>query len=280
MAASEQLKALVAQMPDPDARGMYCDGIDKDKIEKAAAQIQQGGRESLLGVIDLLAAPGEGDDVKARYALRCVGVLVGGLEDRRHREEFTAALASQLGGDRPKPVQAFLCEELQFAGTATAVPALGKLLLDEELCDAAAMALSAIGTGAGEQYRAALPKAKGRCRLVIVQNLGVVRDTASAESLRSALDDSDREVRLAAGWALARMGDAGAVDRLVAATASEGWERIQATKHCLLLAEALAAAGKKDLAAKIYGHLKSSRTEAHERYVREAAERGLAAIGS
>ena len=57
MAISEKLKALVDQMPDPDARGMYCTDIDKDKIEKAIAEIQQGGKENILGLIEMLGRP-------------------------------------------------------------------------------------------------------------------------------------------------------------------------------------------------------------------------------
>ena len=64
MAISEKLKALVDEMPNPDTRGMYCTDIDKDKIEKAVAQIQQGGKENILGLIEMLVPPGEGDDVK------------------------------------------------------------------------------------------------------------------------------------------------------------------------------------------------------------------------
>jgi hypothetical protein len=41
------------------------------------------------------------------------------------------------------------------------------------------------------------------------------------------------------------------------------------------LAEQLAAADKKDLAGRIYIHLRDTRTDAEEQYVREAAERAL-----
>ena len=98
------------------------------------------------------------------------------------------------------------------------------------------------------------------------------------EILKEALDDPDREVRLAAGWGLARLGDAGSVDALLkAADVEPGWERIQATKHCLVLAEKLTAAGKKDVARRIYTHLRSTRMDPSEQYIRDAAEKALAA---
>jgi hypothetical protein len=72
------------------------------------------------------------------------------------------------------------------------------------------------------------------------------------------------------------MGDAGSVDLLInEADTRAGWERIQATKHCLALAEQLAAADKKDISNRIYVHLRDTRTDAGEQYIREAAERAL-----
>ncbi len=113
----------------------------------------------------------------------------------------------------------------------------------------------------------------------MVQALGVLKDAPSLAALRAATSDEDRDTRLAAGWALANIGDIGAVDLLIKATGAESWERVQAVKNGLLLAENLTAAGKKPEAAKIYRHLHDSRTDVKEKYVREAALRGLAAAG-
>jgi HEAT repeat protein len=105
-----------------------------------------------------------------------------------------------------------------------------------------------------------------------------VEDAPSAGALREALGDPDREIRLAAGWALGRIGDAGSIDALLeAADVEPGWERIQAAKHCLVLAERLSKAGNQDAAAKIYKHLRDTRSGPAEKYLRDAAERALAA---
>ena len=115
----------------------------------------------------------------------------------------------------------------------------------------------------------------------IVQGLGAVSDTESIAALKKLLTDEDREVRLAAGWGLARMGDAGSAEALMkAAEVPEGWERIQATKHCLVLAEKLTAAGKKAEADKIYKYLSDSRKEPHEKYIHDLAEKALAGAKS
>jgi len=272
------LVELVNKMPDPDQRSMYCTDIDKVKIEGAIADIHKGGRDNIIGVIDMLVEPEKGGDVKARYALHCLALHVCKLEGDRPRRRFGRTLASQIGGDRPKEVQKYLVRELQIAGGKEAVEELGELLVDEELCEPAAQALAAIGDGAAEQLRRALPRARGKCRLTIVQNLGVVRDARSVGELKRAVGNEDVEVRIAAAWGLANIGDADSADLLLkAADKSDGWERVEATKACLLLAEKLIAAGKKSEAVKIYRHLRDTRTDRAERYVVDAAKIGLAA---
>jgi HEAT repeat protein len=198
------------------------------------------------------------------------------VKDEEARKELSHALAAALLSDRSNHVKSFLCQELQWAGGEEAVLLLGQLLLDEELVEPATMALLAIRQGAAEQFRTALPNARGKCRLNIIQAVGDVKDLESIDSLKSALRDPDREVRLAAGWGLARMGDASSVGLLInEADTRTGWERIQATKHCLALAEQLSPVGKKEMAERIYIHLRDTRTDAAEQYIREAAERAL-----
>jgi HEAT repeat protein len=278
MAVSDKLKALVDQMPNPDGRGMYTENIDKEKIEKTVAEIHRGGRENVLGLIEMLGEPGSEENVKPHYALHCLANHVLIIKDENARRQFAETVASQLGGELSAYNKAFLCQELQWAGRREAVGALGKLLTDEELCDPAAMALTAIGDGAAEELRRAVPGAKGRCRLAVVDALAALADAGSANVFKEALKDPDREVRLAAGSGLARIGDAGSVDLLLkAADCEPGWERVQQTKHCMVLAEKLAAAGKRSEAGKIYSHLRSTRTDPSERYIRDAAEKALAA---
>ena len=158
--------------------------------------------------------------------------------------------------------------------------ALGRLLLDDELCDPAATALVAIGDGAAEPLRAALPNAKGRSRLVILQNLGAVRDQSSLAALQQALADTEADVRWTAAWALAQLGNAAAIPALLKASDAEAsFERIKITQACLVLAESLAATGKKPEAARIYAHLLKTRTDPKERYLRDAAKKAMDALG-
>jgi HEAT repeat protein len=191
-------------------------------------------------------------------------------------------MASQLQNENLLPYnRAYLCQELQWAGRDEACAALGEVLLDEDLTDAAAMALAAIGGEcAAAPLRAAATKAKGRGRLNIVDALAALSDPKAAEVFKSALGDPDTETRIAAGAGWARLGQPDAAKPLLAAAdGAKGWERMQQTKSCLVLAEKLAAAGKASDANKIYQHLLKTRTDPAEAYVREAAQLGLDEVG-
>ncbi len=279
MKALSELEALVSKLPDPGGNGMLHD-IREGQVEEIIGSIQEGGQEYVNGLIEMLVPPGEGDDCKPRYALHCLAVRVSGLEDDRPRRQFAAALASHVGGDRPKAVQKHLIRELQVAGGREAAGALRSVLTDEELCEPAAQALVAIGGGSAGSLSETLSAARGKCRLTLVQTIGMVRDDTSVDALKQVMDDEDAEVRMAAVWALANMGSpslAGVV--LEAADAAEGYERIKNTKAALLLAEKLAKTGKKTEAARIYSHLQKTRTDEAEAYVRDAAAEALAATG-
>jgi hypothetical protein len=295
MAETTDLAALVNRIPELDVAGERTGNKEQDDIRKrdenkltgpkwAAAQemfdtILRGGRDSIIALIDMLKEVDKGDDYKVRYVLHGLALYVCRPEKRGQRATFIDALLSQIGGARAKAVQAFLVRELEVAGDRQAVQALGRLLLDEELGDPAARALLAIGDGAAEQFRQALAMAQGRRRLAILKALGELRDAASVAAFRQAAGDQDLDTRLAGIWGLANMGDAGAVDIVIKAAGSEGYERIQATKACLLLAENLLAAGRKAEAASIYRYLRNTRSDRSEQYVREAAIRGLALAG-
>jgi hypothetical protein len=280
MPVSEELKALINQVPDPDKNGTYVN-LDQEKTEKLrqlVPEIHKGGRDAVLGLIDMLVEPGKGSDIKPHFALHLVAVHVTGLGDEKARAAFALALASQVGGDRPKAVQAYLIRELQVAGGKEVAETLGKALLDAELCDAAAQALAAIRDGAAEQLLAALPKVQGLSRLSLIKKLAVLRCGKAADAFKQALGDADPDIRIAGAWGIARIADASAADALLkTADAHQDWERFNESDACMALADNLLAAGKKAEAMAIYMHLARTRTGPAERHIHEAAERALAA---
>lgn len=281
MATSKQLETLVDQMPDPDDRGMYTKNIDKEKIESAVAKIFAGGSDNVQGLIDMLGKPGSPENVKPHYALHCVLNHALVVEDENARREFALTLGKNLDGELSTYNKAYLCQELQWMGREEVVESLGQLLLDEALVEPAAMALVAIKRGAPAVLRAALPQADGKCRLNIIDALAALNDVGSANALKAALKDDDEEVRIAARAGLAKIPDAAAAKAIVqSADGTAGWERIQAAKSALVAAETLAGAGKSEQAEHVYDQVKQTFDHENEAYLREAVERGKAAVAS
>jgi len=104
-----------------------------------------------------------------------------------------------------------------------------------------------------------------------------VKDLDGDVTLPSAFTDGEA-VRIAAAWSLANIGQPDSVAPVFkAADVEPGWERIQTTKACLVLAEKLLAAGRKEEAKAMYTLLHNSRRDPAEKYIRDASEKGLAA---
>ena len=217
------------------------------------------------------------ESYKPGYVLHCIAIHVGRPGGDEQRRLFAETLASRLGGDGvDRGIQGYLVRELQVAGGPQVAEVLGRLLVDDELCEYAAQALVAIEDGAAARLRSALAAVKRMSRVTVVQALGAVRDTGSVEALAKVLEEEDGDVRMAAAWALARGGAPDGVEAVVrAADRADGWERIQLTKACLLLAENLLKSGKREPGVKILEHLRDTREDPAERYIREAAERAL-----
>jgi HEAT repeat protein len=147
------------------------------------------------------------------------------------------------------------------------------------LCDSAVQALLAIREGAAGPLRKALDSTTGRNRTAVVQALGALEDKESLNAFRKLLTGDEPDTRRVAAWALARLGDADSIAAILQfADSAAGWERSHATGLCHLLAEKLAAAGRKPDAVRIYTHLRDTRKAPEDRHVSETAARALKAL--
>ncbi len=273
MAENTNVEQLVASIPDLDKSGKI-DGPKPDDARKTFEALLTGGRGAIDKLLGMIRQVDNGEDWKARYILHGLATYVCRPSKAEQRGVFVGAIVAKLKGDAPKAVKATLIRELQVAGSAEAAQVLGEFLADGELYTWAASALLAIRKGAAGEFRKALPAATGRPKATIIQNLGLLGDAEAVPAIKQAANDGDSDVRLAVCGALANIGDEGSVDILIKASNTKGWERIQAAKACLVLAEKLAAAGKKLAAGKIYRHLKETRKD-DEKYLRDLAAAAL-----
>jgi hypothetical protein len=279
----EEVKKLVNRMPAPapNERGILS-SIDREETLKALVELHSERDAAVAALVSMLVHPGKGNDHKARYALHGLALYVCGLGNRQRNESerkaFAESLAKTLEGDRPAAIKEFVIRELQVCGGQEVVAAIGKCLSVEALAEASASALVAIGgPAAAAEFRRLSTAADARLRLIVVQHLGVLRDKESVDSLTKAAADDDADVRTAAVWALANIGDPAGIDAcLVAAEKADGYERIQAGKSRLLFAERLREAGHKKEAERVLAHVRKTSVDESESYLREIAERELA----
>ncbi len=271
---------LVASMPNADQpdRPSKFTGPHPKNAHAVFSTILAGGKDAVCAVIDMLVDPTKEGfiDYKARYVLNGMAVYAAGKGDDTDRRMYSQAVCSRIGGTPPKQVQKFLLRQLQVAGGKEAVETLTSQLPDPDLCEPACQALAAIGSDAGKALRKAFRGSKGALRLTIIQALGALRTAGAVGELAEALRDPDREIRITAAWALAQTGQPAAVGPLLkAADPSNRWEKVKITKACMVLAETLLKAGKKEQAQAIYRHLKNTRKAAEDAYVKEAATKAL-----
>jgi HEAT repeat protein len=273
-----ELKDLVAKFPVPAAKDGKLAEVDKTATDAAIVELVKAGKQAIVGLVAMLAPPEKGGDGRVRHVLHALVMHAGGQPDAR-RQLVAEALASTLAGDHSTEPKTFVLQQLQLIGGKEVVPAIGKLLKDDALSDAAAQTLLAINTDAADQFRKLLDGANDRQYVIAAHALGTLRDRAAIPALRRRMGSSLRDVFLTTAWALANIGvEESAEPLLKAANGTTGSDRIKLTQACLLLAENLSAAGKKKESAAIYAKLHETRIDDSEDYIREAAARGLAAM--
>jgi HEAT repeat protein len=266
---------------DRTAGGSKFTGPDPGTAAQWFDQVLAGGTDALNELAALVIDPADPafKDYKAEYFLHGLAIHVGAPGRDAQRRLVVQALVAHLGNAKLSAhVRGFFVRELRVIGTRDASAAIGRLLADETLCADSAAALVSIADA--EPLRAAVPAAKGRCRLAALQCLAVLSDEKSAPAFRAALADADTDARLIAAWGLARIGDTQAIDAMLKLSLAEAaWERSKATQACLLLAETLVAAGRRGEARRIYVQLRATHTQPNEAYLRELADKALLALG-
>jgi len=107
------------------------------------------------------------------------------------------------------------CARLKWIGTSRCIPALAKLLTDEQLSHSARYALESMaGPEPETALLEALAKTSGSNQIGIINSLAVRRDTAATDALGRLLSNTDTKVASAAAMALGRIGDARALKTL------------------------------------------------------------------
>ena len=261
---SNELTAILENIP----------AVDIDTAGGVGKKLISGGPAMIAELIGLVGQEfGDPAGAMPKYAMHGAALYAGRPGCDKERKMVAEALAGQLAKKHSADLKAFIIRQLQFCGRADEVPALAKFLGDQWLCEPAVQAMLAIGgDSAAAALRGALAEAKGKLRVTILNAVGRLRDKGSVPAARKLARDKDRDVRLAALYALGAIGDAESVTVLLAAAGGkESYERTQATDACFLLARCLAGQGDTKNAAKTCRALSAARKSPADVYDRCAA---------
>jgi HEAT repeat protein len=166
--------------------------------------------------------------------------------NRKERAELESALVKLLAPTSTYEGQRFACLQLAVVGTDASVPAIGKLLDDEQTIGIACLAFSKRPSSkANKLLRVALAKAHGRGQLQIISTLGNRRDTQAVKALTKLARDSDVAVAQTSIEALGKIANQSARKAIAAMRkeANPTLERALADASLRCAAE-LAKAGK------------------------------------
>jgi len=192
-----------------------------------------------------------GVDPKAVKSIQ--DAIVASHGDAAARKKLESTLADVLSTDVPRAAKDIVCRALKTIGTAHSVPALAKLLHDEELSHMARHALQT--NDAPEAVKAlvgAIDKAPKKIKIGIISSLGARGTGVPVAPLATTLTDKDAEISTAGALALGAIGSTDAAKALGSAKVNDT-NRIAVCDAMLHCAENMLAHGKKADAKTIYG---------------------------
>ncbi len=214
----------------------------------------------------------------SREPLIAVEKLIRESQNQPEQRKYIELRLAELLSESTLECKSFICRQLWFIGTADSVPAIAKLLTDEETADMACYAIGQnLSKEAGKALREALDKVSPKVQIRIINLLGDRRDDQSVEAIGKLVFGAEREVGEAAVAALGKIGGSKARKLLVEGRAKGDSElRFAATDAYLRCAEDLVAEGKTKQATVIYKELVSKNETP---IIRSAAIKGLADVG-
>jgi HEAT repeat protein len=214
----------------------------------------------------------------SREPLIAVEILIRESQNRPEQRKYIELRLAELLSGATLECKSFICRQLWFIGTADSVPAIAKLLMDEETADIACYAIGQNPSEeAGKALRESLDNVSPKVQIRIINLLGDRRDDQSVEAIGKLVFGAEREVAEAAVAALGKIGGIQARKILVEARAKDDSElRFAATDAYLRCAEDLVANGKTKQATTIYKKLV---VKNENPIIRSAAIKGLTDTG-
>ncbi len=201
--------------------------------------------------------------------------VISTRDDEGSRQELEASLAAVLATPVSRDAKDYVCRKLMVIGTAASVPALARLLPEEEHSHMARFALARIpAPEAAAAMRDALASLDGELKVGVISSLGARGDEASVPALAALLASGDQQIARSAALALGDIRNAAAAQALAAAKPADPEVMRAVVDGRLACAERLLDSGDKSAAMAIYKPMLGAD---QPKQVRLAATRGMLA---
>ncbi|WP_343673076.1 hypothetical protein [Chitinophaga sp.] len=224
-----RINAILQEMPSPNDS---LKTISMKQLEK----LGEGG-------LTALAMMSQTGNIRVQYALTAyTGYITAALQDSA-RKTAVKAYCRALKKVTAIPAKTFLINQLQLCGNDVAAATIAPSLVQEPLCDAAARALIQIGGPVAKPTLVyALSKAKGNCKIALINAIGELRYLSGLDAVTALANTRDLRQRRAALMAIANMGNESSDSLLHAAAAKAGYvyDSSDATAAYILFAQRMA----------------------------------------
>lgn len=207
----------VAQMPAETQK----------EYNKMIEDLVSTGETGVQSLIDMMHAPGKGNNAKVEYALSGLSNFVAADGQESARATTSKAYIKALERAEEREIKAFIIRQLQIVGKDEAVEPLSFYLNTEALSGPAARALSAINTSdAAEALKASLMKRMGTpvTQRDAVMAIGEAGMTGMEDLLTVFLDSQDAKLRRSALYAVSRTGGVSSLNALGNAAKAVGFQ--------------------------------------------------------
>jgi HEAT repeat protein len=237
----------------------------------AASAAPRAGEADIGALIQAAAAHRTGESLEAFRRLEAL--VRQAAAEPALRPELEQQLVQLLAPSASFEARRFACEQLGIIGGKASLPALARLLKEDETAGLACLALTTCPPGrADDILRGALKFATGSAPVQIINTLGDRRDPEAVPLLAQCAHNADARVAEAAVVALGKMGNAPA-RKALAKLRGEGLTGLEPalTEAALRCAEALARAGDRKRAIAAYEDLLNGAGPVHVRRAALAA---------
>lgn len=225
---ASRIGTILQQMPSPND-SLY--NISMKQMEKL-------GENGLTAMAVMVQTK----DPRVAYAINgYTGYITGALMDSA-RKIAVNAYCKALKQVTTVAARSFLIGQLQLCGNDIAAAAIAPYLIQESLCDAATRALIQIdGPVAKPLLVYALAKAKGNCKISLINALGELRYLSALDAITTLADTKDVRQRRAALMAIANIAseDSDSILNAAAKKVNYAYDSAGATAAYILYAQRL-----------------------------------------